>query len=1033
MKKKVLFSSVLAVALAFATSSTFVSCKNYDDDISSLQSRVSSLEATVSSLNSQITAGSTITNVSTDGDAIKVTLSNGKTYSFESADNADAQLVKVGEDGYLYYYDVTTGKYVKTDISADTDTNTYVSDIQIDSNGNLVLVYSDDTANKTTTITITGSSSSSSTGSNASAYWDGKDLVLNIDGKTFTIAANNALRSLVFMPNAYVDGVEALAIYTYRSKGILTTNGSVEVANKLYNGSTKGLPTINETWAYTTDSTVNVNDYATPKYKMNPSTARCPEGGKFIYRDVDFHVTRTASEDFSMTPVTLTLDEHGVLTVRTNTTGTPASGDKITRFAFEAYVAGKDTTVTSDYATLASIPLKGAKITNALLEAEEGEPCHIRQYLQKYDTDEKCYHSDSLVVETDVNSVHEGCDFTMFYKADAEGVNLDNWFNLHVEQKNGECFPMNVAEADSSLGFTFKYDMVHEYKVGEAGTDNSDFAYINDNMLYMNTAKYGRAVIGRTPIVRVQVLSGDVPVAVGYVRIFIDEKEEESEIDTLGDFTVGTADTIKLDCTTSETELTVTWDTINEKVYAKVKTVEGDGLSKEQFHAKYPTYVDIDSTTYAGKEVVHLITQNVGGSTTWTLKYVFTDEDYLNGLIEKGEKTRKHKVAFYNTAKTEVVYVTVVANLDNVASKYKEVKLDAADYIKEYWNSTMDTTYFNVETPDLGEDSEEKDSFINNLNSPFVTLSTGELKKVDFDIYDGGVDYYFHKDNAKTVDNYQIVVTDGGLTLSMQVKGNEATRKMIAKIDNEGTTKYAHDKTTNLPNAIVLLIDDNNQDDYGVYDKARELLNDGKLSVLIGANATRCASTGGKQVAIKFKDEKEYFIATYVTPIYMSSETKDYFVDALNFGADHSILRLTDLVNLYDWRYYWGSKSSDYSFDYTKVDYYKYYGVDSIVIDVNNITCNINGGDPEKTKLPSTVVVNYYNAQKGEGSELNVKADEFGYLTYRNNGTTLNQAFTIYAPAKVYYKWGIATPHDDSESELPGTIKIEVKETVATK
>jgi len=1028
MKKKVLFSSVLAVALAFATSSTFVSCKNYDDDISSLQSRVSSLEATVSSLNSQITAGSTITNVSTDGDAIKVTLSNGKTYSFESADNADAQLVKVGEDGYLYYYDVTTGKYVKTDISADTDTNTYVSDIQIDSNGNLVLVYSDDTANKTTTITITGSSSSSSTGSNASAYWDGKDLVLNIDGESYRIAANNALRSLVFIPDAYVDGVEALVFYRYYSKGILNNKGSEPVAGKLYNGSkTDEYPDVDETWSYTADSAVYATDHSTTAhYRMNPSTAAIPTGGKFVGRDVAYFKTRTASKDFSMKVAGLSLSEEGgILKVKTETEGTPAAGDSITRFAFRAAVEGKDS-VTSDYATVAGIQLKDARIASRHYNGVvNNEPTHIRRFLKKLDTEANCAIKNQIVAVESETEAANYYDLKLTYDSVKDnGCWLDTIFTLHLSYGDGEKI-LSVEDAKEKLNFTFKYDLVRDYKLGEAYTKQDAFVHLegeNNAYIYF-TEKYGRAVIGRTPIVRVQVIAGDVPVAVGYVRIFIDG-EEESKLDTLGDFTVGTADTIKLDCTTSEAELTVTWDSINENVYAKVTTDDGDGLSKEQFHAKYPVYVDIDSATTAGKEVVHLITQDDGGSTTWTLKYIFTDEDYLNKLIEDEVKTVKHKVAFYNTALNEVVYVTVVANLENVASTY-EVPLTDAKYMKEFWNSTKDTTYFNVEVPDLGEKDAEKDSFINNLNAPFVTLSTGELD-IDYTIYDGGVDYYFHSTNERTFDNYEMKVSDDAQTLYMQVKGDASTRVVIAKIDNEGTTKYAHDKTTNLPNAIVLLIDKANKGE--VYDKARELLNAGTLTVHIGANATRCASTGGKQVAITFKG-KPYFIANYVTPVYMSSEGGEDFTDGVTFGDEGSILRLTDLVSLYDWRWAWGTHSDDYKFGTTKVDYYKYYAVDSIVIDVNNLKCNINGDATFSSSIPSQIVINYYNAKKGEGSDLvseyKVKADDFGYLTYRNNGSPLLEEFMIKAPAKVYYKWGIARPYGEA------TITITVNETVS--
>ena len=53
MKKKI-FSTLLLVAFAWATTSMFVSCKDYDDDINANKDRIASLEKTVSDLQASI-------------------------------------------------------------------------------------------------------------------------------------------------------------------------------------------------------------------------------------------------------------------------------------------------------------------------------------------------------------------------------------------------------------------------------------------------------------------------------------------------------------------------------------------------------------------------------------------------------------------------------------------------------------------------------------------------------------------------------------------------------------------------------------------------------------------------------------------------------------------------------------------------------------------------------------------------------------------------------------------------------------------
>lgn len=134
MKRKY-FSALLMGALTIASVSTFTSCKDYDDDISSLQSQIDKLNEMVSKIQGQIDNGAILTGVSPVENGVKLTLSNGDSYTItngkdgaKGADGAagapgtpgkDADIWKIGDDGYWYKNETKTDwKAVGTDGAA---------------------------------------------------------------------------------------------------------------------------------------------------------------------------------------------------------------------------------------------------------------------------------------------------------------------------------------------------------------------------------------------------------------------------------------------------------------------------------------------------------------------------------------------------------------------------------------------------------------------------------------------------------------------------------------------------------------------------------------------------------------------------------------------------------------------------------------------------------------------------------------------------------------------------------------------------
>lgn len=138
---------------------TFVSCKDYDDDIDQINKELTDIKSAISELQTKVGAGKFVTNIAKEGDGIKITWNDNTTNTIETikGDKGDKTLVtivdgywafdgvksdypakgdkgedgaaaaaghdaKISEDGYWMVWDATqnngTGAYVKTEYIA---------------------------------------------------------------------------------------------------------------------------------------------------------------------------------------------------------------------------------------------------------------------------------------------------------------------------------------------------------------------------------------------------------------------------------------------------------------------------------------------------------------------------------------------------------------------------------------------------------------------------------------------------------------------------------------------------------------------------------------------------------------------------------------------------------------------------------------------------------------------------------------------------------------------------------------------------
>ncbi len=95
MRKKYL-SALLFGALVMASTATFTSCKDYDDDIDNLQSQITANADAIKKLQDLVGAGKFVTNVSKVTDGITITWNDGSSTTLNGTDGKDG---KDGKDG----------------------------------------------------------------------------------------------------------------------------------------------------------------------------------------------------------------------------------------------------------------------------------------------------------------------------------------------------------------------------------------------------------------------------------------------------------------------------------------------------------------------------------------------------------------------------------------------------------------------------------------------------------------------------------------------------------------------------------------------------------------------------------------------------------------------------------------------------------------------------------------------------------------------------------------------------------------------
>ena len=286
----------------------------------------------------------------------------------------------------------------------------------------------------------------------------------------YVIALDAELKSLVFVPQAYYEGVEAMLIETFSYKALTLKNQDskdeiAEVAK--------------------TESTISPVTVA--QYYVNPANAKLDSlTFDFVTEaNLDFLPTRTDAKDLKVEVAGWEEGKHQgrrVVNVTLKVTGSPAIIDeessKISVVALEAKTPDGQL-VLSDYATLYSNAIGEIRIADPKAEAKKkgiADPFdeHYRRAVKGINVaDEDAYISDKPAWE-DANNLPDSraiCDTVVLYNG---SIDLAGVVAAHgVGEKCTEL----TAERLAALGLEWNIELVKNYKIGTPVTDQADFSY----------------------------------------------------------------------------------------------------------------------------------------------------------------------------------------------------------------------------------------------------------------------------------------------------------------------------------------------------------------------------------------------------------------------------------------------------------------------------------------------------------------------------------------------------------------------------
>lgn len=802
-----------------------------------------------------------------------------------------------------------------------------------------------------------------------------------------TVLLDKMLSSLVFAPDFYYGGIEAMEATTIEYTPIV-----------LFNNSTLEKPEV-ETWG-----NLKMNAYLTPdivaKYHMNPSyfDVKKIKSMRVVSDDKEYVQvgnTRAAASAPSVVEGSWLNSKDGMLSATINLDANAVKDDPshVTVLAVQACFNGKDgkdSVVTSDYAAVAKSTIRNVVIADPL--AEPFDPLKGICTLRKF-------HVYTFAKDAIANApTHD-----LVYN-DPEGVDLTKLAEAHFN-RNGNSMEQ-VMEDVSKYGMKWKFAVSH-YTAGSNKTSESAHIYLKDNHAIACTVdasgkpqpgSQDRSSLDRLPMVRVTLVDTTKTenniVAVGFIKFKIVEKAAEPADDINISFS---DDGYELSCT--DYNYTLTWAQIEDKVLGELNLSKHEfetlykvetGANGCQLYEKNAEGLPVQATQYgvvtekvdAQHHETSVLSWTVTAAEVYRAVWDATKGAYKTGVnLETGVKfipTDNTKPAVYVWFHTGTI-TTPTAALENSAK------------IKENWaatNGTMgsgfDEIHNNVEV--YGQ-AGANDEFINDILSTFVG------NKITLNTTGGAFA------NGKLTYDFRFVIND-----AYKTQTGLSGKVYTLSVSSDGHTLYAA-SAASLPEEVAKLV--GSKVYYQKTATAKDLLNAASHNNLAKTMTATVGIYAENGCDMELPIAGNMFDMKFLRPIDVVGADDVTFTDAIDHGNTKDV---AELVKFTDWRDQWLEA------------YIGYYGVTAITADIDDITTTLNGGTLGKTLL-SDVNPKLKFSQTGVGTEGEYGNVMFGQLLYENNGQVTG-TFKVRVPLTVTYDWGEVKTYVDITIENTKANKV---------
>lgn len=800
------------------------------------------------------------------------------------------------------------------------------------------------------------------------------DYIISLDGKSAQFSVVSELKALVFEPELYYQGIEAIAVKSIVYNALTAGTVSADADNS------KDAPA-------TAATATEVTPEMSATYHMNPSTADVRnlklENLTFLAYDKEY---ARAASDVVVPNITKFDPANGKLTVWAKLTeGTIkdiTNDAKVTVLALQAnYTNGnkKTSLITSDYAAVKAVKIDNLVLDNAKVAGE------------------------NPLATTAAKAIANAPEVKVAWN---ETVDLAEYVQTHYGKAGDthKVWDKNAASGEvEKSGFSYSYELVG-YFDGNNKTSQSAHAALKGSVLRPQLTKDGKAaawgeteqnqaIVGRMPLVRVFLndnnSSTSKKVAVGYLKVEITGTPAEDRITAKTEYTFN--EEFTLSCREEAWVQNVTWFQIEEQILAQLN------VSKEEFERNYkydgPTAqyseATLDATPLTKLNTTVEQTQtDINGTMTEVLKWTipanyayeyFSANASMNAIVRYTKQNKDNKD---NVVSNDYVYVTLTWT-PNPRNVNPTGTLADADKTKQYWfasnsnnaGSGYNEIHVNTEVPaQSGHDIMNFNKFIlETFNGHDVTIS--EIPAVYKDFADTKLTKTF-----RFVDPKGAKLTGVSKTVYTMSVNADRTQLLASTKDalNVVIAKITDAKNNNGEDLIELVN----------CNAAKDLLNvAGRNALAENLTATISVETlNGCDKSLNAVANNEFDVK-FLRPITVDPAKMDNFKDGVDVGADGSKIDLK--LAFTDWR--------NEAFKLAPINYYTYYGVESITIDTKKAQTTVNG---KYEPIPVGMNVVYSGTSKAE-----IAKGNFGTLTYTNNKAEVGE-FDIKLPVVVTYAWG---------------------------